>query len=61
MLIEIQRNRSQILYFFLYGAKLSYDVRKDFKIENSLAVVRDTAVALRKKHAVVRHIAITPR
>ena len=37
----------------LYGAKLSYDVRRDFEIESSLAVVRDTAVVLRKKHAVV--------
>ena len=59
ILIEIKRNKSQMCYFFLYGAKLSYDVRRDFKIESSLAVVRDTAVVLRKKHAVVRQIAIT--
>ena len=34
---------------------MSYDVRRYFEISNSLAVVRDTAVVLRKKHAVVRH------
>ena len=48
------------MYFFLYGAKLSYDVRRDFEIESSLAVVWDIAI-VRKKLAIVRRIAATLR
>ena len=42
-------NKNQILLYFLYETKLSYDVRRDFEIESSLAVMRDTAVVLNEE------------
>ena len=47
--MEIKRNKIVIFDVFFYGAKLSYGVRRDFKLESSLAVVRDTAVVLKEE------------
>ena len=49
--LEIKRNKKPYLFISSYTElrKLNYEVRRDFKIESSLAVVRATAVVLREE------------